>query len=123
MHWSAVRNACLNLFDLNVYFCAFERIHYFHHLRHVLSFFLDTLFYHIPSRFLSLNKEEPLPELSPQALAILGHAGPMRQIRCDPSVRNQSHVGRVRFPLRAEMHRRAHITDSCFIECITSKIC
>ena len=34
---------------------------------------------------------------------------------CDLSGRNQSHVGRVRFPLRAEMHGRAHITDSCFI--------
>ena len=42
---------------------------------------------------------------------------------CDPSARNQSHVGRVRFPLRAEMHGRAHITDSCFIAFITSKIC
>ena len=42
---------------------------------------------------------------------------------CDPSVRNQSHVGRVRFPLRAEMHERVHITDSCFIAFITSKIC
>ena len=42
---------------------------------------------------------------------------------CDPSGRNQSHVGRVRFPLRAEMHWRAHITDSCFIAFITSKIC
>ena len=42
---------------------------------------------------------------------------------CDPSGRNQSHVGRVRFPLRAEMHGRAHITDSCFIAFITSKIC
>ena len=41
---------------------------------------------------------------------------------CDPSGRNQSHVGRVRFPLRAEMHGRAHITDSCFIAFITSKI-
>ena len=41
----------------------------------------------------------------------------------DPSGRNQSHVGRVRFPLRAEMHGRAHITDSCFIAFITSKIC
>ena len=41
---------------------------------------------------------------------------------CDPSGRNQSHVGRVRFPLRAEMHERAHITDSCFIAFITSKI-
>ena len=40
-----------------------------------------------------------------------------------PSGRNQSHVGRVRFPLRAEMHGRAHITDSCFIAFITSKIC
>ena len=44
-------------------------------------------------------------------------------IICDPSGRNQSHVGRVRFPLRAEMHGRAHITDSCFIAFITSKIC
>ena len=44
-------------------------------------------------------------------------------IECDPSARNQSHVGRVRFPLRAEMHGRAHITDSCFIAFITSKIC
>ena len=43
--------------------------------------------------------------------------------KCDPSGRNQSHVGRVRFPLRAEMHGRAHITDSCFIAFITSKIC
>ena len=42
---------------------------------------------------------------------------------CDPSGRNQSHVGRVRFPLRAEMHGRVHITDSCFIAFITSKIC
>ena len=42
---------------------------------------------------------------------------------CDPSARNQSHVGRVRFPLRAEMHGRGHITDSCFIAFITSKIC
>ena len=42
---------------------------------------------------------------------------------CDPSGRNQSHVGRVRFPLRAEMHGMAHITDSCFIAIITSKIC
>ena len=41
----------------------------------------------------------------------------------DPSARNQSHVGRVRFPLRAEMHGRGHITDSCFIAFITSKIC
>ena len=40
--------------------------------------------------------------------------------RIDPSGRNQSHVGRVRFPLRAEMHGRAHITDSCFIAFITS---
>ena len=29
----------------------------------------------------------------------------------------------VRFPLRAEMHGRGHITDSCFIAFITSKIC
>ena len=43
--------------------------------------------------------------------------------KCDPSARNQSHVGRVRFPLRAEMHGRGHITDSCFIAFITSKIC
>ena len=43
-------------------------------------------------------------------------------IICDPSGRNQSHVGRVHFPLRAEMHGRAHITDSCFIAFITSKI-
>ena len=42
---------------------------------------------------------------------------------CDPSAQNQSHVGRVRFPLRAEMHGRGHITDSCFIAFITSKIC
>ena len=42
---------------------------------------------------------------------------------CDPSGRNQSHVGRVRFPLQAEMHGRAHNTDSCFIAFITSKIC
>ena len=42
---------------------------------------------------------------------------------CDPSGRNQSHVGRVRFPLWAKMHGRAHITDSCFIAFITSKIC
>ena len=42
---------------------------------------------------------------------------------CDPSARNQSHVGRVRFPQRAEMHGRGHITDSCFIAFITSKIC
>ena len=42
---------------------------------------------------------------------------------CDPSARNQSHVGRVSFPLRAEMHGRGHITDSCFIAFITSKIC
>ena len=42
---------------------------------------------------------------------------------CDPSARNQSHVGRVRFPLRAEMRGRGHITDSCFIAFITSKIC
>ena len=42
---------------------------------------------------------------------------------CDPSGRNQSHVGRVRFPLRAKMHGRAHISDSCFIAFITSKIC
>ena len=42
---------------------------------------------------------------------------------CDPFGRNQSHVGRVRFPLWAEMHGRAHITDSCFIAFITSKIC
>ena len=42
---------------------------------------------------------------------------------CDPSGRNQSHVGRVRFPLRAKMHGRAHITDSCFIAFITYKIC
>ena len=42
---------------------------------------------------------------------------------CDSSARNQSHVGRVRFPLRAEMHGRGHITDSCFIAFITSKIC
>ena len=42
---------------------------------------------------------------------------------CVPSGRNQSHVGRVRFPLRAEMHGRSHITDSCFIACITSKVC
>ena len=41
---------------------------------------------------------------------------------CDPSARNQSHVGRVRFPLRAEMHGRGHISDSCFIAFITSKI-
>ena len=41
---------------------------------------------------------------------------------CDPSGRNQSHVGRVRFPLRPEMHGRAH-TDSCFIAFITYKIC
>ena len=40
----------------------------------------------------------------------------------DPSARNQSHVGRVRFPLRAEMHGRGHITDSCFIAFVTSKI-
>ena len=40
-----------------------------------------------------------------------------------PSGRNQSHVGRVRFPLWAKMHGRAHITDSCFIAFITSKIC
>ena len=46
-----------------------------------------------------------------------------RSIICDPSARNQSHVGRVRFPLRAEMHGRGHITDSCFIAFITSKIC
>ena len=45
------------------------------------------------------------------------------QTKCAPSGRNQSHVGRVRFPLRAEMHGRAHITDSCFIAFITSKIC
>ena len=44
-------------------------------------------------------------------------------LNCDPSGRNQSHVGRVRFPLRAEMHGRAHITDSCFIAFRTSKIC
>ena len=31
-------------------------------------------------------------------------------IICDQSARNQSHVGRVRFPLRAEMHGRGHIT-------------
>ena len=42
---------------------------------------------------------------------------------CDPSGRNQSHVGRVRFPLRAEMHGRAHITEYCAIAFITSKIC
>ena len=43
---------------------------------------------------------------------------------CDPSGRNQSHVGRVCFPLRAKMHGRAHIiTDSCFIAFITFKIC
>ena len=42
---------------------------------------------------------------------------------CDQPGRNQSHVGRVRFPLRAEMHGRAHISDSCFIAFITSKIC
>ena len=42
---------------------------------------------------------------------------------CDPSSRNQSHVGRVCFPLWAEMHGRGHITDSCFIAFITSKIC
>ena len=47
----------------------------------------------------------------------------MYMVICDPSGRNQSHVGRVRFPLRAEMHGRAHITDSCFIAFITSKIC
>ena len=41
---------------------------------------------------------------------------------CDPSARNQSHVGRVRFSLRAEMHG-GHITDSCFIAFITSKRC
>ena len=29
---------------------------------------------------------------------------------CDPSSRNQSHVGRVRFPLRPEMHVRPHDT-------------
>ena len=46
-----------------------------------------------------------------------------RFVICDPSARNQSHVGRVRFPLRAEMHGRGHITDSCFIAFITSKIC
>ena len=40
----------------------------------------------------------------------------------DPSARNQSHVGRVCFPLRAEMHGRGHITDSCFIAFITSKM-
>ena len=40
---------------------------------------------------------------------------------CDSSGRNQSHVGRVCFPLRAEMHGKAHITDSCFIAFITSK--
>ena len=44
-------------------------------------------------------------------------------IKCDPSGRNQSHVGRVRFPLWAEMHGRDHITDSCFIAFITSKLC
>ena len=44
-------------------------------------------------------------------------------IICDTSARNQSHVGGVRFPLRAEMHGRGHITDSCFIAFITSKIC
>ena len=42
---------------------------------------------------------------------------------CDPSARNQSHVGRVRLPLRAEMHGRGHIADSCFIAFITYKIC
>ena len=42
---------------------------------------------------------------------------------CDPSAQNQSHVGRVRFPLRAEMHGSGQITDSCFIAFITSKIC
>ena len=47
----------------------------------------------------------------------------LKKHNCDPSARNQSHVGRVRFPLRAEMHRRGHITDSCFIAFITSKIC
>ena len=48
---------------------------------------------------------------------------PQVTLICDPSGRNQSHVGRVRFPLRAKMHGRAHITDSCFIAFITSKIC
>ena len=42
---------------------------------------------------------------------------------CDPSARNQSHVGIVRLPLRAEMHGRGHIADSCFIAFITYKIC
>ena len=46
-----------------------------------------------------------------------------RFVICDPSARNQSHVGRVRFPPRAEMHGRGHIRDSCFIAFITSKIC
>ena len=32
-------------------------------------------------------------------------------------------TGRIRFPLRAEMHGRGHNTDSCFIAFITSKIC
>ena len=45
------------------------------------------------------------------------------QSNIDSSARNQSHVGRVRFPLRAEMHGRGHISDSCFITFITSKIC
>ena len=42
---------------------------------------------------------------------------------CDPSSRNQSHVGRVRFPLRPEMHVRGHINHSCIIAFLTSKIC
>ena len=55
--------------------------------------------------------------------AALTHNVRGKELICDPSGRNQSHVGRVRFPLRAEMHGRAHITDSCFIAFITSKIC
>ena len=56
-------------------------------------------------------------------VAMLEELGQNGNDICDPSGRNQSHVGRVRFLLRAEMHGRAHITDSCFIAFITSKIC
>ena len=46
-----------------------------------------------------------------------------KAVKCDPSARNQSHVGRVRFPLRPEMHGRAYITHSCIIAFLTFKIC
>ena len=48
---------------------------------------------------------------------------PPRPPALDPPLVNASSVNRVRFPLRAEMHGRGHINDSCFIAFITSKIC